>query len=128
VRGRSLSTSADVVAPARCIWKGIIRMTHFGANVITTDQHIRTGSRGLPLLPGGLGRSAYNVGDAPTYAIRGEGYRIWDDRGNELIDANNNFTVLVHGNAHPEISEAAERALRSGVCWGISKSVRVGAC
>lgn len=71
------------------------------------------------LLPGGYGRDAYDTGAAPTYAVRGEGYRLWDDQGRELIDANNNFTTLVHGNAHPQIVEAATRAMSSGSCWGI---------
>ncbi|MEU0805936.1 aminotransferase class III-fold pyridoxal phosphate-dependent enzyme [Streptomyces sp. NPDC005970] len=83
------------------------------------DPHVRRGQRGFPLLPGGYGRSAYHIGSAPTYALRGEGYRLWDDRGRELIDANNNFTTLVHGNAHPELIEAAGRAMSAGSCWGI---------
>src|SRR5205807_1843513 len=72
-----------------------------------------------PLLPGGYGRSTYYTGAPAPYAIRGEGHRIWDDRGRELIDANGNFTSLVHGNAHPQIVEAASRAMRDGSCWGI---------
>jgi glutamate-1-semialdehyde 2,1-aminomutase len=83
------------------------------------DPHVRRGPRGFPLLPGGYGRSTYYTGAPSPYAIRGEGYRIWDDRGRELIDANNNFTSLIHGNAHPEITEAATKALTSGASWGI---------
>ncbi|GAB2873238.1 aspartate aminotransferase family protein [Streptomyces mayteni] len=88
---------------------------------ITTneDPRVRRGPRGFPLLPGGYGRSAYHTGAAPTYALRGAGYRLWDDRGRELIDANNNFTTLVHGNAHPALVEAARRAMDAGSCWGI---------
>lgn len=83
------------------------------------DPHLRRGPRGFPLLPGGYGRSTYYTGAPSPYAIRGEGYRIWDDRGRELIDANNNFTSLIHGNAHPAITEAATKALSSGASWGI---------
>lgn len=83
------------------------------------DRHLRRSTRGVPLLPGGYGRDAYVTGSAPTYAVRGEGYRLWDEQGRELIDANNNFTTLVHGNAHPRIVEAATRAMTSGSCWGI---------
>ncbi len=71
------------------------------------------------MMPGGYGRSAYHVGAAPTYAVRGEGWRLWDDTGRELIDANGNFTTLIHGNAHPEIVEAAHRAMQRGSAWGI---------
>ncbi len=86
---------------------------------LTEDPHVRRGPRGFPLLPGGYGRSTYYTGAPSPYAIRGEGYRVWDDRGRELIDANNNFTSLIHGNAHPEITEAATKALTSGASWGI---------
>ncbi|MHC5263244.1 aspartate aminotransferase family protein [Streptomyces sp. UC4497] len=85
----------------------------------TEDPHLRRGPRGYPLLPGGYGRSTYYTGAPSPYAVRGEGYRVWDDRGRELIDANNNFTSLIHGNAHPEITEAATKALSSGASWGI---------
>jgi glutamate-1-semialdehyde 2,1-aminomutase len=61
-----------------------------------------------------------SVGEEPTpLVVRGEGCRLWDHRGRELIDANNNFTVSVHGHAHPEIVEAAERALRDGASFGL---------
>jgi glutamate-1-semialdehyde 2,1-aminomutase len=57
-------------------------------------------------------------GDTP-HVVRGEGYRVWDDRGRKLIDVNNNFSVAVHGHAHPEITAAAERALRDGASFGL---------
>jgi glutamate-1-semialdehyde 2,1-aminomutase len=71
------------------------------------------------LLPGGLGRSTFAVGGAPPVAVRGEGCRLWDDAGKEVIDLNNNFTALVHGHAHPKVVAAAERALRSGSSFGL---------
>ncbi|MER6977623.1 aspartate aminotransferase family protein [Streptomyces carpinensis] len=83
------------------------------------DAHARRNANGRPILPGGYGRSAYHVGRTPTYAVRGEGWRLWDDSGRELIDANGNFTTLIHGNAHPEIVEAAGRAISQGSAWGI---------
>lgn len=86
---------------------------------IAEDPHLRRGPRGYPLLPGGYGRSTYYTGAPSPYAIRGTGYRVRDDRGRELIDANNNFTSLIHGNAHSEITEAATKALSEGASWGI---------
>ncbi|MFV0461480.1 MAG: aminotransferase class III-fold pyridoxal phosphate-dependent enzyme [Actinomycetales bacterium] len=84
-----------------------------------TDVHARRNAMGRPLLPGGYGRSAYHVGGRAPYAVRGAGWRLWDDSGREIIDANGNFTTLVHGNAHPVIVEAAEKALRDGASWGV---------
>lgn len=83
------------------------------------DPHLRFGPRGFPLLPGGYGRSTYYTGAPSPYAVRGRGCKVWDDRGKELIDANNNFTTLIHGNAHPEITAAATKALETGASWGI---------
>jgi glutamate-1-semialdehyde 2,1-aminomutase len=79
----------------------------------------RTGPRGHLLLPGGFGRSTLSMGDSTPFVARGDGYRIWDNSGRELIDANNNFTVAVHGHAHPEIVAAAEGALRNGSSFGL---------
>jgi glutamate-1-semialdehyde 2,1-aminomutase len=86
---------------------------------VAVDPHVRAGSGGLPLLPGGYGRSTYYTGAPSPYAVRGNGCFVRDDRGRELIDANNNFTSLIHGNAHPEITEAAIEALTAGASWGI---------
>lgn len=83
------------------------------------DPHTRLNSRGLPVLPGGYGRSAYHVGKTPPYAVRGEGWKLWDDSGRELIDANGNFTSLIHGTSHPEIVAAATAAIGHGSAWGI---------
>jgi glutamate-1-semialdehyde 2,1-aminomutase len=87
---------------------------------LEAEAQPRRGPRGHLLLPGGIGRTSLSVGEEPTpLVVRGEGYRLWDHRGRELIDANNNFTVSVHGHAHPEIVEAAESALRDGASFGL---------
>jgi len=83
------------------------------------EAPLRSGPRGHPLLPGAIGRSTLAVGRRSPFVVRGAGCRVWDDRGRELIDANNNFTVAIHGHAHPRIVEAAERALRDGASFGL---------
>jgi len=88
-------------------------------SAVAAETRLRRGPRGHLLLPGGIGRSTLSVGESTPHVVRGAGYRLWDDRGRELIDANNNFTVAVHGHAHPEIVEAAERALCAGACFGL---------
>lgn len=87
------------------------------------DPHVRLAPSGVPILPGGYGRSAYHVGQTPPYAVSGEGCMMRDDTGRELIDANGNFTTLVHGNAHPQIVEAAEREIRRGASWGVPNGI-----
>lgn len=83
------------------------------------DARMRRGPRGHLLLPGGLGRTSLAVGERTPFVVRGRGHLVWDEAGRELIDANNNFTVAVHGHAHPKIVEAAERALRDGASFGL---------
>lgn len=85
----------------------------------STGQEFRRGPRGHLLLPGGIGRSTLYVGTGTPHAVRGEGYRLWDDQGRELLDANNNFTVSIHGHGHPEIVRAAKDAIDTGACYGL---------
>jgi glutamate-1-semialdehyde 2,1-aminomutase len=95
--------------------------TAIGSQPSSTEAggRLPRGPRGHLLLPGGIGRTSLAVGDRTPFVARGRGHLIWDERGCELIDANNNFTVAVHGHAHPEITEAAERTLRDGASFGL---------
>lgn len=77
------------------------------------------GSRGFSLFPGGYGRSTFAMGPSTPMAVRGVGYHLWDSDDRRLIDLNNNFTSLIHGNAHPAITEAAVEALRRGASFGL---------
>lgn len=85
----------------------------------TTSHEFAQGPRGHLLLPGGIGRSTLYMGEGTPHAVRGEGYRVWDDEGRELLDANSNFTVSIHGHGHPEITAAAIKALETGACYGL---------
>jgi glutamate-1-semialdehyde 2,1-aminomutase len=78
------------------------------------------GPRGHSLLPGGYGRSSLaSVGQYSPVAVRGSGYRLWDEAGTEILDFHNNFTALIHGHGHPAIVKAASEALRDGVTFGL---------
>lgn len=77
------------------------------------------------LLPGGYGRSTLAVGPSSPNAVRGAGHRLWDDRGAELIDANNNFTTLIHGHADPSVTAHASRALADGASFGLPHASEV---
>lgn len=59
------------------------------------------------------------VGRTSPRAVRGDGYLLWDDRGRELVDLNNNFTALIHGHAHPLIVGAAAKAIANGSSFGL---------
>lgn len=72
------------------------------------------------LLPGAVGRGTFFVGSTPPpRAVSGRGAIIVDENDHELIDFHNNFTVLVHGHAHPEVTRAAVEACEHGSCFGL---------
>lgn len=54
----------------------------------------------------------------PIYFSRGSGSRIWDVDGNEYIDYNLAFGVLVAGHNHPKLVEVVEERIKNGVILG----------
>lgn len=80
---------------------------------------LHRGPTGHSLLPGGFGRALMAVAPWSPMVVRGEGWRVWDDTGRELIDLNANFTTNVHGNAHPHIVEAVTQAAQAGLSFGM---------
>jgi glutamate-1-semialdehyde 2,1-aminomutase len=72
-------------------------------------KHEKSGElfeRSLKVMPGGNTRSVTHYEPFPVAIDRGAGCRLWDVDGNEYIDLLNNYTPLVHGHAHPLITEA----------------------
>jgi len=84
-----------------------------------TSQSKALYDRALASLPGGNTRTTVFMKPYPIYAARGQGCRVWDVDGNELIDCINNFTSLIHGHAHPVLIEAATRQLAIGSAFGM---------
>src|SRR5204862_3327681 len=65
-------------------------------------------------LVGGVA-SSYQLRDPwPIYLERGEGARVWDIDGHEMLDFHNGFGSTTQGHAHPAISRAVERRVRTG--------------
>ena len=54
------------------------------------------------------------------YAASASGCWIFDVDGVERIDYQNNYSVLIHGHAHPAIVESVERQLGKGFCYGLA--------
>lgn len=51
--------------------------------------------------------SSYQVREPwPIYVSHGEGSRVWDVDGNEMVDFHNGFGSMVQGHAHPAIAAA----------------------
>lgn len=81
--------------------------------------------RALRSLPGGNSRTTVFVAPHPPYALRGEGFRLWDADGHELIDLQSNYTSLVHGHAFPPVVRAASEALSAGSAFGLPTAAEV---
>jgi glutamate-1-semialdehyde 2,1-aminomutase len=68
-------------------------------------------------LPGGDSRSTLFYRPYPAVMDHGEGCRISDIDGNQLLDFTGNHSSLIHGYGHPKVLDAVERQLRKGTCF-----------
>src|SRR3954447_2665093 len=66
----------------------------------------RTYQRARPPPVGGVASSYQLRQPWPIYLERGQGSKVWDVDGNELIDLHNGFGSMVQGHAHPAITRA----------------------
>lgn len=83
------------------------------------DAYLETGSaqlwqRAQAVMPGGNSRTTVFTAPHPTYAASARGATITDVDGNARLDFVNNYTSLIHGHAHPRITEAVVRQLSLG--------------
>ncbi|MBU2668077.1 aminotransferase class III-fold pyridoxal phosphate-dependent enzyme [Actinoplanes bogorensis] len=75
--------------------------------------------RARAVMPAGNTRSTLFVPPAPPYAVRGSGACVTDDQGHQVIDANNNYTSLIHGHADPRILAAVSPLVNDGTAFGL---------
>jgi glutamate-1-semialdehyde 2,1-aminomutase len=73
--------------------------------------------RAQHVLPGGNSRTTVFMAPRPIYAAEGEGCWIVDVDGDRRLDLLNNYTSLMHGHAHPAVTEAATRRLARGASF-----------
>jgi glutamate-1-semialdehyde 2,1-aminomutase len=79
--------------------------------------------RALARIPGGVNspvRAFQSVGMDPLVIARGSGSHLWDVDDNEYIDYVGSWGPLILGHAHPEVVEAATKALVAGSSFGAS--------
>lgn len=74
--------------------------------------------RALRDLPGGETRTSTFFQPHPLFMTRGEGALLFDQDGNRYLDFLGNYTSLVHGHAHPDITAAITRQLGLGSAHG----------
>jgi glutamate-1-semialdehyde 2,1-aminomutase len=84
----------------------------------TTSRFPDPGSRSAALferarrvMPGGNTRHMITFAPYIVHAERGEGCRLWDVDGREMLDWVNNFSAQLHGHGHPPIIQAVQQQL-----------------
>jgi glutamate-1-semialdehyde 2,1-aminomutase len=82
-------------------------------------------ARAKHVMPGGNTRTTVYRTPHQVYAASGDGCRITDVDGNVRIDAIGNFTSLIHGHGSKAVLDAAERQLRTGLCFGMPTAAEI---
>jgi glutamate-1-semialdehyde 2,1-aminomutase len=70
--------------------------------------------RARKVMPGGNSRTTVFTAPFPTYAASAQGATVTDVDGQTRLDFVNNYTSLIHGHAHPRITEAVIHQLPLG--------------
>ncbi len=81
--------------------------------------------RAQRVMPGGVSRNTVLRAPHPAYADRGEGCRVIDIEGVERIDFSNNMCSLIHGHAHPAITQAVSEQLAKGTAFMMATETEV---
>lgn len=82
-------------------------------------------ARGLKVMPGGCSRNTILRKPHPLYVEKGEGCYVTDIEGVERVDFANNMCSLVHGHAHPAITEAVAAQLSKGTAFTIGTEAEI---
>jgi glutamate-1-semialdehyde 2,1-aminomutase len=76
--------------------------------------------------PGGDTRASAHYAPYPISIERGEGCRVFDVDGHELIDFMNNFTSLLLGHAHPAVVAAVTEQVKLGTAHAAPSRSQIG--
>ena len=79
----------------------------------------------LKALPGGDTRSVTYFAPYPLFMSWGAGCRLTDVDGNQYLDFLNNYSALIHGHAHPKITEAVSRQLAKGTIYATPLEIQI---
>ena len=69
-------------------------------------------------MPGGDTRSVTFYHPFPAFMKYGRGFNLVDVDGIEYLDFQNNYNSLIHGHAHPKITEAVAKQIQLGTVYG----------
>jgi glutamate-1-semialdehyde 2,1-aminomutase len=86
-----------------------------------TTRSLKLYERAARVIPGGVNspvRAFRSVGGRPLFIERARGARLHDADGNAYIDYVGSWGPMLFGHAHPRITSAVRKALRSGTSFG----------
>jgi glutamate-1-semialdehyde 2,1-aminomutase len=89
------------------------------------DRSAGLAERARRYMPGGNTRTTVHMPPRTPYLVSGERCWVTDNDGHHLIDLQNNYTALVHGHSHPEVTRAGQLALGSGASFGMPTPTEV---
>lgn len=83
-------------------------------------------SRLCEVIPGGVNspvRACKGMGQTPLVAESGSKDLVYDADGNSYIDYCCSWGALIHGHAHPQIVESAQKQIAKGSSFGITTAI-----
>lgn len=90
-------------------------------NPISRSNSEKLFEKAKTYFPGGVNspvRAFKSVDGNPLFIKKGDGYRIWDEDGNEFIDFCGSWGPLILGHNHPAIYNKVVQALQNGASFG----------
>ncbi|MEM8937664.1 MAG: aminotransferase class III-fold pyridoxal phosphate-dependent enzyme [Pseudomonadota bacterium] len=91
----------------------LVRETYFEKTPLSASMF----ADAKKVLGGGNTRMSSYWPPHPLTITHGDGPFMWDKDGNRYIDLVNNYTTLIHGHAHPRITNAIVEATKNGTGW-----------
>ena len=88
---------------------------------VSTARSATLFQRAQKVTPGGVNspvRAFGSVGGTPLFIDRAKGSHLYDVDGNEYVDLVCSWGPMLHGNAHPQILDAVQRAATKGLSFG----------
>lgn len=103
-------------------------MTKTNVTSENTSRSAALFARAQQLTPGGVNspvRAFGSVGGQTRFIEKAFGSTLVDVDGNSYVDLVDSWGPMIHGNAHPEILEAVEKALVNGLSFGAPTEAEV---
>jgi glutamate-1-semialdehyde 2,1-aminomutase len=92
----------------------MIRSMHANRFLQPDSASARLYAAARRVIPGGTSKANFVLTPHPFYVVSGHGCRVTDVDGVDRLDANNNFTALVHGHAFAPVVGAVTAQLARG--------------